>query len=1686
MQGAPQASSAGTSASTSLLGAVLATDTVSKPNMHRRIENLALRLRRRQLIGSRQVALEVVKLLREIVSGAKFGSFKQLVQHLEQVGRILQESGPKEMVITNMTRRITMLISEEYATALSNFMSDSTSSGAHTPASIPATPAVGGDVAGSSFFSERDFVARGRPGALGSIFELLGHKSASSSSQAGGAAGSPFASGSGLSSPASSQPGSPASGHAPTIAQPRPNHPLRTPSLVSPQVQAVLEDEFSKKSFSLKPVFIEAIQELMDEVELTYQTIGQQAVDHIHSGEFILTIGHSKTVEAFLKAAARKRKFTVIVAETAPSFSGRQTAESLSSVGINTILIPDSNVFALLPRCSKVVLGPHLVLADGALLSIAGSLPLSVAANRMRVPVVVVGGMFKFSPLYLGEADWGMRDLGSPDMVLDSGEKCLQVSSHQEDDGDEDAVGQVDTEVLNPYYDVIPANLVDLYITNLYVTSDESLAGGLALGALSLGAPYFAPLHRRAPPAHLTPKTVKAPVLDFCLGRQPDSWCSSLNLVGFGGTKAMQALHPAAHAAQHIHGNQSQAQAAQSAASGTLPSGTIVRVGEYQVRVERFLSEGGFAHVYLATSSTAIPKGSPSATTKHVLKRIAVPDTKGVELKLLRNHPKIVNLIEASVSEMPGGVNGSKGYEIFILMEWCGGIIDMMNQRLQNRLTESEILKIFGDTVEAVAHMHYQDPPLIHRDLKVENILLTPPQTFKLCDFGSTTTPVRRDKVPTAVESLQKMEMEINRTTTLQYRAPELVDVWSRKGFDEKVDIWALGVLLYKLCYYTTPFEEHGPLAILNAQYKIPPYPAYSSSIKTMIAGMLQESASARPNIFQVHEQVCKLRGTATRLENKYLGTERSKSHAKNGSMYDSILSSGPAPSSVSAETNLAETISPMRRGRPSKATATDSASPAAAAAAPTLPAVSALKNVEPARLVKTGGDTMSGKEWEPMGAKSGQGQGVTSAWPTGKSAPEDAVIRPPSANTAVGFDDSFGGASMSSLSKSSPSFSAKASPTSGSGVAAFSDLLPPSLSGNGPRSSNTQGPMAPSAKRGSLTSTTTAKWSGPASKSPALPGSPLGRSSQPETGGDSAVMDERARFESQFPSLDDDMSDSLFATSSSFVKSPPTSVSTELTGDKTPELPRRPHKTTQAQSSFSSSSSSNTSALTKMFDSLSNPKPDLVSRSSQTSPRLLASWQISTSPSTMATSGLRQQASPPAMSHEEQRPRALSGLSDNKDVTQVSLPRSTVGGKRQQSVDLLGDIEDDVSPAVLGVDTAEPVTAQGAGRPETSSTSAADTSNGSGRVPTGDAEERRKFRPVRPTFASGQTATDDSRSAEERFPKLKDFDEAPAKPSDLSSRGVKESPARAEASTRESSDDDEVEDFAPRQRPEQKAAALHQTDNQGGGDIDLGPALASIRKFAPLSDLSPPQASTKPLPAPKSPPLLAPKPQSFKRPSQIDQLVSRFDTISPSTSTESIKNKASEPSVHLGLDKQQQQQQQQHSVARTGSPPAPAPPPASSKPMHLRTKPRPQFGSSASASSSSRVNGGAGTTVQMHRPPPFKPVAPSTMTGSNPNSPLRASNSTTSFGSPSSGKDVKRPAFGGGHLSSSSSARTGQEENPTVRNPEREQEDGEEGEERFKGVGNMKQKWEALSSSSSLSKNASTSTKVRKEWAAI
>lgn len=316
------------------------------------------------------------------------------------------------------------------------------------------------------------------------------------------------------------------------------------------------------------------------------------------------------------------------------------------------------------------------------------------------------------------------------------------------------------------------------------------------------------------------------------------------------------------------------------APAGTFSPGTKIQVGSHRVVIQKYLSEGGFAHVYVVK----LPK-PVDGTDVAVLKRVAVPDKEALRsmrtevetMKRLKGHRPIVTYIDSHASEMRGG-----GYEVFLLMEYCngGGLIDFMNTRLQHRLTEPEIINIFADIAEGVACMHYLKPPLLHRDIKVENVLITSKgssKRFKLCDFGSAAPP---RPAPTTVVECRQMDEDVQKHTTLQYRSPEMIDVYRKQPLNEKSDIWALGVLLYKLCYYTTPFEDQGQLAILNASFRYPSHPIFSDRMKkligqwcskavtvlgagalTSIASMLREKLDDRPTIYQVLKEACSMQG---------------------------------------------------------------------------------------------------------------------------------------------------------------------------------------------------------------------------------------------------------------------------------------------------------------------------------------------------------------------------------------------------------------------------------------------------------------------------------------------------------------------------------------------------------------------------------------------------------------------------------------------------------------------------------------------------------------------------------------------------------------------------------------------------------------------------------------------------------
>ncbi|CAG2169556.1 unnamed protein product, partial [Oppiella nova] len=277
---------------------------------------------------------------------------------------------------------------------------------------------------------------------------------------------------------------------------------------------------------------------------------------------------------------------------------------------------------------------------------------------------------------------------------------------------------------------------------------------------------------------------------------------------------------------------------------GTSYAGKVFSVNRYEsVTVEETIAEGGFALVFLVRAANG---------HRYALKRMFVNNDYDLnvckrEIQIAANlspHKNIVALVDSQINYCGDGV-----HEVLMLMNLCRGhVLQLMNERITQGFTEAEVLRIFCDICEAVARLHHNQPPIIHRDLKIENILISESGCYQLCDFGSATVKVLRSSDTLSVLDIEE---EIKKYTTLSYRAPEMIDLYAGRPITTKADIWALGCLLYKLCFFQLPFGE-STLAIQNAQLVIPSASKYSHKLHALIKLMLEPDIDARPDIFVV------------------------------------------------------------------------------------------------------------------------------------------------------------------------------------------------------------------------------------------------------------------------------------------------------------------------------------------------------------------------------------------------------------------------------------------------------------------------------------------------------------------------------------------------------------------------------------------------------------------------------------------------------------------------------------------------------------------------------------------------------------------------------------------------------------------------------------------------------------------
>ncbi|VDM52552.1 unnamed protein product [Angiostrongylus costaricensis] len=226
--------------------------------------------------------------------------------------------------------------------------------------------------------------------------------------------------------------------------------------------------------------------------------------------------------------------------------------------------------------------------------------------------------------------------------------------------------------------------------------------------------------------------------------------------------------------------------------------GNYIEVGSMRLRVDSVIAEGGFATVFAAHDNT---------NRYYALKRQFARDKESMDLLLneirilkeLSGHPSLVEFVAAAQKR-----SQPDGYEFLILTELClgGSVADLMRN---TRLTTDQCIKIFHSATLATRHMHERTIPITHRDIKMQ------------------------------------------RSTTPMYRSPEILDTYQNFAVGPQQDIWALGCVLYYMCYRVHPFQDSAKLRILNVAYSIPSGFDEFEDVVPVIQSCLQLNPVNRP-----------------------------------------------------------------------------------------------------------------------------------------------------------------------------------------------------------------------------------------------------------------------------------------------------------------------------------------------------------------------------------------------------------------------------------------------------------------------------------------------------------------------------------------------------------------------------------------------------------------------------------------------------------------------------------------------------------------------------------------------------------------------------------------------------------------------------------------------------------------------
>ncbi|KIK94821.1 hypothetical protein PAXRUDRAFT_33317 [Paxillus rubicundulus Ve08.2h10] len=252
-----------------------------------------------------------------------------------------------------------------------------------------------------------------------------------------------------------------------------------------------------------------------------------------------------------------------------------------------------------------------------------------------------------------------------------------------------------------------------------------------------------------------------------------------------------------------------------------LASQKIRVIGNYTLG--KVIGEGAYGKVRMGTHRLA----STRVAIKQIPKAMSASLTREIHHHRQLHHPHVTQMYEVIATES----------HIWIVTELCSGgeLFDYLAEK--GRLSEDETRMIFGQLCLAVAYLH--DKGIVHRDLKLENVLLDERCRVKLGDFGFTR------------EYEKGVYMETFCGTT-GYAAPEVLQ--GKRYLGPEVDVWSMGVILFCLLTGTLPFDDDDEAImkkmVVRGEYEDPEW--LSQDARDLIRNILQSEPSKRLTISQI------------------------------------------------------------------------------------------------------------------------------------------------------------------------------------------------------------------------------------------------------------------------------------------------------------------------------------------------------------------------------------------------------------------------------------------------------------------------------------------------------------------------------------------------------------------------------------------------------------------------------------------------------------------------------------------------------------------------------------------------------------------------------------------------------------------------------------------------------------------